>query len=106
MHLVSHFVKLVNAADAVVSKNKSTGLKNQLTSFRVLCDISSQADGGRAFTRSVLRPWHQVKDVLQELGLRCAWVTAEQDVDFSTEFSASSREQLFLGSTEELQKDS
>ena len=43
-HLVSHFVKLVDAADALVSQNKGSSFKHHLTGQVILHDSRSQAD--------------------------------------------------------------
>jgi hypothetical protein len=40
----TYFVELVNAADAIVGKNKGTSLEDQLARFRILGDVGSQTD--------------------------------------------------------------
>ena len=78
---IAHLVKLVDTADAVIGQDQSSGLQNKLSSLRILGDVSSQTDGRGALTRRVLRPWHKIKDVLEQLGFGCTGVTAQQDVD-------------------------
>ena len=102
---ISDLVKLVDAANAVVGKDKGTSLKNQLSRFRVLGDVGSQTDSRRAFAGSVLRPGHQVEDVLQQLRLGGTRISAEQDVDLGAELAATGGEQLLLGTAEQLQQD-
>ncbi len=38
---IAHFVKLVDAADAVIGQDQSSGLQNKLPSFGILGDVSS-----------------------------------------------------------------
>ncbi len=52
----TYFVELVNAADAIVGKNKGTSLEDQLARFRILGDVGSQTDSWGTFARSILRP--------------------------------------------------
>ena len=41
---VAHLVKLVDATDAVVGQDQSTGLKHELPRLRVLGNVSGQTD--------------------------------------------------------------
>jgi len=56
-------------------------LKHKLSRFRVLGDVSRQTDGTGTFTGGVLSARHQAVDVLQQLRLAGAWISAQQDVD-------------------------
>jgi len=42
--VIVHLVKLVNAADTSVRKDKGTTFKDQLMSFWVSCNINSETD--------------------------------------------------------------
>ena len=70
---IIHLVKLVDAADSVVSQHQGTGLQTELLRFRILGHVSRQTHGGRTFTGSVLRPRDQLVNVLQQLRLGSTW---------------------------------
>ena len=105
IYWIKYLVELVDAADTVVCEDESTGLKNKLASLRILGDVGSQADGRRPLSGSVLRSRHQVKDVLEELRLGGAGVSAQEDVDLGTELAAAGRQQLLLRAAEQLHED-
>ena len=102
---VGHFVEFVDAADAVVGQNESAGLQDELARFRVLGDVRRQTDGRATLAGRVLRPGHQMEDVLQQLRLAGAGIAAQQDVDLGAEGSASDLDEIFLGAAEQLQQD-
>ena len=47
VHLVGHFVELVDAADALIGQDEGSAFEHHLTGQVVLHDGSSQADAGR-----------------------------------------------------------
>lgn len=102
---VAHLVKLVDAADAVVTEHQSAGLQDQLAGLGVLHDVGGQADGARTLARGVLAARHQVMHVLEQLRLAGAGVSAQQDVDLGPEAASARLAEVLPRPAEELQQD-
>lgn len=103
--VVAHLVKLVDAADAVVTEHQGAGLQDQLPGLRVLHHVGSQTHGAGTLSGCVLATGHQVEDVLQQLGLTGAGVSAQQDVHLGTEVAAARLTEVLAGATEQLQQN-
>lgn len=102
---VAHLVELVDAADAVVAEHQSSGLQDELPGLRVLHHVGGETHGARALPRRVLAAGHQVEDVLQQLGLAGAGVSAQQDVDLGAEVAAAGLTEVLPGAAEQLQQN-
>ena len=102
---VAHLVELVDAADAVVAQHQSSCLQDQLPGLRVLHHVGGETHGAGALPWRVLAAGHQVVDVLQQLGLAGAGVSAEQDVHVGTEVAAAGLTEVLTGAAEQLQQD-
>jgi hypothetical protein len=82
--IVAHLVELVNAADTVVGQYERTRLQHVLARLDILGDEGGETDRARALATCVLSARHQSVDVLQQLRLGRARVTAQQQVDLTT----------------------
>ena len=84
VHLPSclrHFIKLVNAANAVVRQHQRSGLEHELLGLRVFGDVGGETHRRRPFAAGVLRPGQEAVHVLQQLGLGGTGVSAQQNVN-------------------------
>lgn len=102
---VTHLIKLINAADAVVAQHQSSGLQDQLPGLGVLHHVGGETDGTGPLPRRVLASGHQVVHVLQQLGLTGAGVAAEEDVHLCAEMPPAGLSEIFATAAEELQQD-
>lgn len=102
---VAHLVELVDAAYAVVAEHQSSGLQDQLPGLRVLHHVGGETHGAGALSRRVLAAGHQVEDVLQQLGLTGARVSAEQDVHLGAEVASAGLTEVFTTAAKELQQN-
>lgn len=102
---VAHFVELVNTTDAVVTQNQGSGLQDQLPGLWILHDVGSETHGAGALSGRVLAAWHQVVDVLQQLGLAGARVSAEQDVHIGAEVTTAGLTEILTSAAEQLQQN-
>jgi hypothetical protein len=57
---VTHFVEFVNATDAIVGQDQSSGLQHQLFTLGVFGHVSGETHSRRAFARSVLTSRDQI----------------------------------------------
>jgi len=64
---IIHFVKLIDAANTTVRKDKSTTFEDNFTSLWVLGDINCETDCRGALARSVDTPRSNFVNILQEL---------------------------------------
>lgn len=102
---VTHLVELVDAADAVVAQHQSSGLQDQLPGLGVLHHVGGETHSAGALSRRVLAAGNQVKDVLQQLGLTGARVSAEQDVQICTEVSPAGLTEVLTSAAKQLQQN-
>lgn len=103
--VVAHLVEFVDAADAVVAQHQRSSLQDQLPGLRVLHDVGGETHGAGALSRRVLAAGHQVVDVLEQLGLAGAGVTAEEDVYLGAEVSPARLAEVFTSAAKQLQQD-
>lgn len=104
--VVRHLVKLVDAADAPVAQNERPALQHHLPGLGVLGHIGRQPHGRASPTAGVDPPGGQLVDVLQELRLRRARVTAQQDVDVAPAGAIGGRLKLLGRSAKQLPEKS
>jgi hypothetical protein len=97
---VVHLVELVDDADALVGQDKRSRLQGPLACDRTLLHVGGETDSAGALARGVHGTMSCLLHVLQELGLGCAWITAEQDVDVTTKLVLATRV-LWLAAEEE-----
>lgn len=102
---VAHLVELVDAADAVVAQHQSSGLQDQLPGLRVLHHVGGETHRAGALPRRVLAAGHQVVDVLQQLGLAGAGVSAEQDVHLCAEVAPAGLTEVLPSAAKQLQQN-
>ncbi len=102
---VTHLVELVDAADAVVAQHQSSGLQDQLPGLRVLHHVGGETHSAGALSRRVLAAGHQVVDVLQQLGLAGAGVSAEQDVHLRAEVAPAGLTEVLPSAAKQLQQN-
>ena len=102
-HLVLdvHLVKLIDAADAVVSQHKCSSFDAELASLRVFTHTCCQACRIACFAAAVNRPSHELTDVLQELAFSGCWVSNDTNIDVTAELDLICG--VFLDTTELLQ---
>ena len=79
---IGHFVKLVDAANAIVGEDERARLQHQLACVDVFGDVGGETDGRRTLARSVLPARHQAIHSRQQLRLRSSRIAAKQDVNF------------------------
>lgn len=98
-----HLIKLINAADAMISKHQSSCFDAELSCLGVFQDTGSQTSSARSFTTGIDRSGEERADVLQELTLGRAWVTNDANVDITSQLDALNCG--LVDSSEQLQKD-
>ena len=85
---VRHLVELVDAADSVVTESQRPRLQHQLSGLGVLRDVGGQPHSGGPLPGGVLAPGGESVHVLQQLGLRRARVSAQEDINVCSELSS------------------
>ena len=83
-----HLVKLVNAADAHVSKHQGTPLQNKLVGDGVAGNGSGETDAGATSSRCVHATRGEVRHLLQQLAFGHSGITHEKNVDVATDLEA------------------
>ena len=81
---VVHLIELVDETDPLVSENKGSCLQRPLLGQLGLLNIGSQTDCRSTLSSGEDSPGSDALNVLQEAGLRSAWVAAHQHVQVST----------------------
>lgn len=94
---VAHLIKLIDAADAVVTEHERSCLQNQLPGFWILHHIGCEADGAGSFPGRVLPARNEVIHVLEQLGFTGTRIAAKQDVDLCTEVPAARLSEVLTG---------
>ena len=83
-----HLIKLINAANSMVCKHKSSCFNAELTRFRVSSHISSQSSCTTGSSTAVNGTWEELADVLEELTFCSRRVTYDANVDVAPQLDS------------------
>ena len=85
---VRHLIKLIDAADAAVSKDHRARLKPPVARLVVLCNGRGEADAGRASSRGGHGEGGDAKDEAEQLRLGGRWVAEHKNIEVAAEVGA------------------
>ena len=80
-----HLVELVNTTDPMICQHESASFNTKLARLRVLPHTRSETSCITRLAATVDSSGHKLADVLEELTLRCGWVSNDANIDIASQ---------------------